>query len=97
MLALAESGVYVTVSVSVPVDNDSAGMLMVAFPLLRGAPADVYPPLARVTVPLGTDFPVPPLTATLTVNGCAVVMLVCDGVTESTGAVFAGAVTGTTT
>ena len=88
--ALAESGVYATVSVSVPADNDPAGMLMVALPLLRDAPADVYPPPARITVPVGTGFSVPPMTATVTANGWAFVMLVGDGVTLSVGAVFAG-------
>jgi hypothetical protein len=34
-----------------------------------------------------------PLTATVTVNGCAVVMLDADGVTVTVGVVFAGLVT----
>ena len=38
-------------------------------------------------------MPVPPLTATVTVKGCAVVMLDADGVTVNVGVVFAAAVT----
>jgi len=33
-------------------------------------------------------LPFPPLTATVTVNGCAVVMLDRDGVTETVGVVL---------
>jgi hypothetical protein len=38
-------------------------------------------------------LPLPPLTVTLTVNACAVVMLEEDGVTETVGATFASVVT----
>jgi hypothetical protein len=38
-------------------------------------------------------LPLPPLTVTLTVNPCAVVMLEEDGVTETVGVTFPGAVT----
>jgi predicted RecA/RadA family phage recombinase len=40
-------------------------------------------------------LPVPPLTATVTVNACTVVMLDADGVTVTVGVVFAGLVTAT--
>jgi hypothetical protein len=35
-------------------------------------------------------FPLPPLTATVTVKGCAVVMLAADGVTVTVGVISAG-------
>jgi hypothetical protein len=38
-------------------------------------------------------LPVPPLTATVTVKACAVVMLAGVGVTVTVGVVFAGVVT----
>jgi hypothetical protein len=68
-------------------------MLIVALPLLRVAAAEVYPPPLSVTVPVGLELPVPPLTATATVRGCAVVMLEEDGVTVTVGVIFAGVVT----
>jgi hypothetical protein len=36
-----ESGVYVTVNVSLPVASDPAGILIVALPLLRAVAAEV--------------------------------------------------------
>ena len=45
-------------------------------------------PLVNVTEPVGVGLPFPPLTATVTVNGCAVVMLDRDGVTETVGVVL---------
>jgi hypothetical protein len=68
-------------------------MLIVALPLLRVAAADVYVPLVSVNDPVGVGLPVPPLTATVTLSACAVVMLEADGVTVTVGVVFAGAVT----
>jgi hypothetical protein len=74
--------------VSLPIARDPAGTLIVAPPLLRVLAADVKVPLVSVTVPVGVGLPVPPLTAVVTVNACAVVMLVEDGVTVTVGAVF---------
>jgi hypothetical protein len=68
-------------------------MLIVALPLPRVAAAEVYPPPLSVTVPVGVGLPVPPLTATVTERGCAVVMLEADGVTATVGVVFAATVT----
>ena len=47
--------------------------------------------MLNVTVPVGVGLPAPPLTTTVTVRGCAVVMLVADGVTVSVGVVSGGA------
>jgi hypothetical protein len=38
-----------------------------------------------VTEPVGVGLPFPPVTATVTVNVCAVVMLVADGVNVKVG------------
>ena len=83
---LAESGVYVAVSVSVLAASDPAGTVIMALPLTRIVAAEVYVPLLRVTDPVGVGLPLPPLTATVTVNACAVVMLVGEGVTVTVGA-----------
>jgi hypothetical protein len=71
---------------SLPVESDPAGMLIVALPLLRVVAVEVYPPPLSVTKPVGVGVP---LTATVTVNGCAVVMLDELGVTVIVGVVFA--------
>jgi hypothetical protein len=54
-------------------------------------------PLLRATVPVAVGYPLPPLTAIVTVNGCAVVMLADDGVTVTVGVVLGGAFTITET
>jgi hypothetical protein len=69
----------------VPLASDPAGMLIVAMPPLRVAAADVKLPLLSITEPVGVGLPVPPLTATLTDNDWAVVMVVEDGVTVIVG------------
>jgi hypothetical protein len=46
-----------------------------------------------VTEPVGVGLPLPPLTATITVKACAVVMLDAEGVTVTVGVVFGGVVT----
>jgi hypothetical protein len=53
---LLESGVYVAVSVSVPVASDPAGMVMVAVPALSVTADDVYPPPESVTEPVGVGM-----------------------------------------
>ena len=64
-------------------------MMTVALPLLRIIAAEVYPPPMSVTEPVGVGLPLPPLTATVTVKACAVVMLDEDGVTDTVGVVTA--------
>ena len=70
---------------SVPAVSELAGMLIVALPLLKVIAAEVYPPLLNVTDPVGVGLPLPPFTETVTVSGCAVVMLEADGVTVTVG------------
>ena len=48
-------------------------------------------PLVKVTAPVGVGLPVPPLTVTVTIVDCAVVMLEGDGETVTAG-VASGAV-----
>jgi hypothetical protein len=43
----------------------------------------------RVAEPVGVGLPLPPLTPTVTVRGCAVVMLDDDGVTVTVGVILA--------
>ena len=58
---------------------------MVAPPLLSVAGAEVYVLLASVTDPVGVGLLPPPLTATVTVNGCVVRIFSEDGVTVTAG------------
>jgi hypothetical protein len=60
-------------------------MLIVALLLLSVTAAEVKLPLISVTDPVGMGLPVPSLTATFTVNDCAVVMLAEEGVTTTVG------------
>jgi hypothetical protein len=53
--------------------------------------ADVYPAPISTTDPVGV--PVPPLTVTLTVRACVVLMLTADGVAVTVGVVFVAEVT----
>ena len=78
------------VSTSLPVDSDPAGMLIVKLPPTNVVVAEVYPPPASVTEPVGVGEP---FTAIVTDSVCAVVMLVDDGVTDTVGVVFTGLVT----
>jgi hypothetical protein len=55
---------------------------MVALPLCKVVAEEVKPPPVSVTVPVGAGLP---LTATVAVNPCAVVMLGEDGVTVTAG------------
>ena len=59
--------------------------MIVVEPLLRVVAAEVYLPLVNVTVPVGVGLPVPPLTATVTLSDCVVVMLDTPGVTVTVG------------
>ena len=86
---LEASGVYEAVRVSVPTASKPAAMFTVAFPAANVFDAEVNAPLLRVTEPVGTGLPLPPLTATTTERACAVVMLNDDGVTVMVGVVFA--------
>jgi hypothetical protein len=52
-------------------------------------------PLLKIAEPVGVGELLPPLTATVTVSGCAVVILDADGVTVTVGVVLAAAVTAT--
>ena len=62
--------------------SDPAGMLIVALPPVRAVAAEVYPPELSVTEPVGVGVPA---TVTVTVSGCAVVMLDAEGVTVTGG------------
>lgn len=93
MVELVVSGTKLAVSVSVPVASAPAAMLIVVLPLLSFAGVEVKPPPERVTEPVGAGLPLPPFTATVTVSGCAVVIFDADGVSETVGVIFAGAVT----
>jgi hypothetical protein len=59
----------------------------VAPPGLSAVDEEVYVPLLSVTVPDKIAVPEPPLTPTVTVNGCVVVMLLDAGVTVIAGVV----------
>jgi hypothetical protein len=63
------SPVYVTLKLMLPAFRLFAGIVMVAVPLARTVTADVYPPPASVTEPVGVVFPLPPLAEIVTVNG----------------------------
>lgn len=63
--------------------------MIVTTPLLRVAAKDVVGPMPSATEPVGVGFPLPPLTETVTVNACAVVMLDEEGVTVTTGVMAA--------
>jgi hypothetical protein len=65
-------------------------MTIDVLPLLSVVAADVYVPLLSVIVPVGVGLLPPPLTVSATVNDCAVVMLVRDGVTVTVGVAFDG-------
>jgi hypothetical protein len=90
---LVASGVYSTVSVSLPNASAPAAIAIVADPALSVVPPDVYPPPLSVTSPVGVGFPLPPFTATATVKACAVVMLVAEGATATAGVNVASVVT----
>ena len=66
---------------------DPAPMLIAAEPPLSVVAAELYPPPLSVTVPVGTGFPLPPLTTTVTDKACVVVMLNEDGVTVTVGVI----------
>ena len=55
-------------------------MLIVALPFVSVAAAEVYLPLVNATEPVGVGLPLPPLTATVTISDCTMVMLDEDGV-----------------
>jgi hypothetical protein len=88
---LEESGVYLAVRVSVPIERTPAGTVMVAEPELRFAGEEVKLPLERTMEPVGV--PLEPETAMVTESVCAVVMLEAAGVTVTVGVTSAGAVT----
>jgi hypothetical protein len=90
---LGASGIYSTVSVSLPTASDPPGIVIVAAPALSVSPPDVYPPPLSTTSPVGTGFPLPPFTATVTIRPCVVVILVADGVTATAGVNVARVVT----
>jgi len=56
-----------------------------ALPLLRVVAAEVYPPLGRITKPVGVGYTLPPLTVTVTGSACYVVILDGGGVTVTVG------------
>jgi hypothetical protein len=61
--------------------SEPAGMLIVVLPLDNVAGAEPKLPMVSVIVPVAVELLVPPPTATVTVKGCAVVMLEAEGVT----------------
>ena len=77
----ARSGVYRASMLSVPAVSEPAGMPIVALPLDSVAGAEPKLPMVRATVPVAVELLVPPPTATVTVNGCAVEMVDAEGVT----------------
>ena len=81
--------------VSLPTASAPAATGMLVMPPLRKMAVEVKPPPESVTEPAGVALPLPPLTATVTVSACAVVMLEAEGVTATVGVVFAGVVTTT--
>jgi len=89
---LFASGVYFAVSVSLPTASAPAAIVMVAEPAVSVAALEVYAPLKRTTDPVGVA-PMP-VTATVTLRLCAVVILLTAGVTVTVGVVTA-AVTAT--
>jgi hypothetical protein len=70
--------------------SESAGIMIVAEPLLNVVAEDVYPPSERVTVPVGVELD--PETVTVTERGCATVM-VYKAATKTFGVIWTGAVT----
>lgn len=76
---------YVAVKLSEPAANEPAGIVIVADPATSAAGDDVYPPPEIVTAPVAVDAPLPPVTAIVTLNPCAVVMLEDEGVTITAG------------
>jgi hypothetical protein len=86
LLRRAGGGVVVGVAavvdgerVSLPALRLLTGMVIVALPLVSVTAEELYPPLERVTVPVGVAPE--PETATVTCRLVAVVMLAGDGVT----------------
>jgi hypothetical protein len=75
------------VSVLLPTESAPAATLKVAEPV-ASVFSVLYVPLVSVTDPVGVGLPLPPLTETVTVKACAVVMLDEDGVTTTVGVVF---------
>jgi hypothetical protein len=81
---LAESGVYVTVRVSLPVESEFAGTLIVALPLLSVAEiAELNPPPLRATLPVGVGVP---LTVTVAVSAWLTKIVDADRLTAIVGA-----------
>jgi hypothetical protein len=76
-----------TVRMSDPVANDPAGTVNVALPLPRTVAVDAKVPLVSLTEPVGVGLLLPPLTATITVSACEVVMLDEDTVTVTLGVI----------
>jgi hypothetical protein len=66
---------------------------MDALALLSVVGVDVLVPMVSVTVPVGTGFPLPPLTLIVTVRSWAMVTLGEEVVTATVGTIFDGAVT----
>jgi hypothetical protein len=84
------SGMYVTISVSLPNASEPAGIVIVALPAFKVTAVEVKLPLVSVTAPVGAGLP---LTVVMIPSACAVVMLDKDGVAVTVGVVFAEVVT----
>ena len=69
--------------------SDPAGIVIVAFPLLRTVDAEVKLPPFNVTAPVGSGFPAPPFRETITARACVVAKLDARGVTATVGVVRA--------
>jgi len=67
-------------NVSVPAET-----VIVALPLLKAVDGEVNVPDESVTEPVGMGFPPPPLTATVALNPCVVLMDSGEGVTVTVG------------
>ena len=94
MVELAASGAYVAVNVSVPTASAPADRLIVATPAVSDVAAVKFPQVSVID-PVGIGLSAPPLTVTVTLSDCAVVMLVGDGVTVTVGVVAGADVTKT--
>ena len=68
-------------TLSVPAASEPAGTPIVALPPDNGTGSEPYLPIISHIDPVGAGLPLPPLTATVTINGCAVLMLDEEGVT----------------
>lgn len=78
-----------------PTGSTPAAILIDTLPFTGPGPATVFVPIAIVSEPVGVGLPVPPLTATVTVRICAVVIVDGENVADTVGVDLLGAPTET--